>query len=153
MDPDSSDTSSLLIDNYFNKKIFTNPSINNIYEELKKEAPFSGITKLDVKLFQQSLYELSRSRENRILRGKKRYFSHRSWTAFAPGKIAINHTISQTDNNNNNCHLDPPSYPIYKGNILLADLCFIRPINTIKRTPISHGSRTTILLITMDLFS
>ena len=80
------DPNSLLIDNYFNKKIFANPNIENIYEEIRKEAPFSGITKTDVRIFQQSLYELSRAKENRILRGKKRYFSHRQWITYGPGR-------------------------------------------------------------------
>lgn len=98
------------------------PNSADILEELKQDSRLSFLTQRDVKLFEQSLYNLSRSKEFHQLRGKKRYLSSRPWISFAP------------------------------GNVLACDLSFIRPIQSIKRTEITKATRPTIVLVLIDIF-
>ena len=65
--------------------IFLHPNTPSILEAARENADYA-LTTQDIEDFRASLYQISRSIENRELRGKKRYESGRCWQAYAPGK-------------------------------------------------------------------
>ena len=71
------------------KDIFLHPNTANILEEVSKDSKFSFLSRNDIKNFENSLYEISRANEFRLLRGKRRYLSNRPWISFAPGEYLI----------------------------------------------------------------
>ena len=76
-----------LVKDYFDssKDIFLYPTTSGILEHVKTNANLTHITTQDVIQFRQTLYEISRATEARLLRGKKRYLANRPWLTFAPG--------------------------------------------------------------------
>ena len=77
-----------LITDYFDstKDIFLHPTTTNILNDARRDGNLSQLTREDIIRFRQSLYDISRETEARILRGKKRYLASRKWISFAPGK-------------------------------------------------------------------
>ena len=68
-----------LISNYNEpaSSLFLIASTSKILKKLKKNVNYHGITKTDVEIFRNYLSDLSREREQRLLRGKKRAASFR----------------------------------------------------------------------------
>ena len=79
---------SKLITDYFDstKDIFLHPTTANILNEVRKEGNPTQLSREDIIRFRQSLYDISREAETRILRGKRRHLATRKWISFAPGK-------------------------------------------------------------------
>ena len=77
-----------LITDYFDstKDIFLHPTTTNILNEVRKEGNVSQLSQQDIVKFRQSLYDISRETEARILRGKRRHLAARKWISFAPGE-------------------------------------------------------------------
>ena len=65
--------------------IFLDPNTSSILREIRSDAALSHISLKDIKKFQKALTEESKYKEFKILRGKKRYLSHRQWISFSPG--------------------------------------------------------------------
>ena len=57
--------------------LFLTPSTKNIWEKLQKSINVDNISTTDIEKFRNYLTELSKEREQRILRGKKRKSSFR----------------------------------------------------------------------------
>ena len=72
-----------LVSSYYNPthELFLTPSTAEILKKLKKSANVDGITTTDIENFRNYLTDISREREQRILRGKKRQSSFRQVTA------------------------------------------------------------------------
>lgn len=83
-----------LITDYFDstKDIFLHPTTTNILNEVRKEGNVSQLSQQDIVKFRQSLYDISRETEARILRGKRRHLAARKWISFAPGERANKRT-------------------------------------------------------------
>ena len=86
-----------LLHNYYgtpNHDIFVHPNTQNILRELSKDATVNKIPQKDILAFKRTLYDLSRSMEQRILRGAKRYHSHRTWMVYNIGTYSCLSFIS-----------------------------------------------------------
>ena len=97
--------------------IFLSRSVNELLRFTRNDPILRRLTRADIIQYQRSLSDISRDREVRILRNRRRHLSYRKWRTFAP------------------------------GHILLADLCFMRPLSNPK-----HG-KPIIILVMMDAFS
>ena len=71
--------------------IFIHPNTQNILSEIAKDAELSKIPRKEILAFKRTLYDLSRSMEQRILRGEKRYLSHRKWLVYNIGNYPVLH--------------------------------------------------------------
>lgn len=96
----NNDVSDKLYKRYLNpaSKFFLVKNINDIYNQAKKDADLNPVTYKDILTFKNSLETISREKEKRILKWRKRHLSYRKWVTWGP----------------NNVHL--------------ADLAFLRPI-------------------------
>ena len=65
--------------------IFLDPNTSHVLREIRSDASLSHISLRDIKKFQQALTEESKYKEFKLLRGRKRYLSHRQWISFSPG--------------------------------------------------------------------
>ena len=100
-----------------NNSVFLTKNVNQLLRFTKKDPKTRFLTRSDILQYQKNLSQLSRDREVRILRNRRRTLSYRPWRTFAP------------------------------NNILLGDLCFIRPIQNPKK------GKAKICLIFLDAFS
>ena len=82
--------------------IFLTKNVDQLLRFARNTPGLRRLTRSDVLSYQARLGDLSRDREQRILRNRRRYLSHRRWKVWAP------------------CH------------ILLGDLFFIRSLNNTK---------------------
>ena len=75
---------------YTNKEspIFLEQNINRILQFTKKNAQLDHYSRNDILRYKQHLTELSRGRETRILRNRRRYLSYRRWIVWAPLHIS-----------------------------------------------------------------
>ena len=90
-----------------NSSVFLTKNINKLMRFAKTDPNTAILSRSEILQYQQTLSDISRDREARILRNRKRHLSFRRWRTFAPGQI------------------------------LLGDLAFIRPIsNPIHGKPI-----------------
>ena len=67
--------------------IFLTKNIDYLLKFTKKHPQLRQLTKSEILAYTNSLSDLSRDREKRILRGRKRYLSHRRWIVHAPCNI------------------------------------------------------------------
>jgi hypothetical protein len=79
--------------------IFLTKNIDKLMRFAKTDARTRMLSRSEILQYQQTLSDISRDREARVLRSRKRHLSYRKWRVFAP------------------------------GHILLGDLAFLRPIN------------------------
>ena len=100
MDPEFDQNIDKLLRDYQNpsSKLFLETSDRRIYNQAKRDAASNPISHETILRFKRSIEQISRLREQRILRNKPRYLSRRSWRVYG-----------------SNC-------------ILLADLFFLKPI-------------------------
>ena len=94
--------------------LYLHPNTSRILKEIRLDSSLSHISLNEIKKFQQALTEESKYKEFKILRGKKRYLSHRQWISFSPGNLTITNTCVQIDQKlihtyTNRGH----SYPLY----------------------------------------
>ena len=66
------------------KDVFLQPTTAAILAEAKRNADYN-LTKEDILRFRQTLSDVSRSIEQKELRGEKRHISHRKFITYAPG--------------------------------------------------------------------
>ena len=69
--------------------VFLEKNINRLLKFTKNDPNTQILTKDEILRYQESLSLLSKSRENRILRGRRRYVSYRRWRTFSPGHIML----------------------------------------------------------------
>ena len=69
---------------YEDKNLYLNPNTKNILQEVKNDAKLSGLTTRDILILKNTLFELSRIKQYRFLKGRKP-FSTRSYINFSPG--------------------------------------------------------------------
>ena len=95
-----------LVRNYQNPThpSFLKTDINQIYKQLKKSHDYE-ITFNDIIQFRNELYDISRAREKRILRGEKKFGSYRQVQADIFTYIMSCHVMS--------CHYDISSKPSF----------------------------------------
>ena len=67
--------------------IFVNKNTEHIYKEAKSDALLNPIKHSDIEKYKVSLSTLSRDRERRILRGRKRVLSYRRWLTYGENNI------------------------------------------------------------------
>ena len=84
-------------------KFFLVKDTNQLFQEAKKDAKLSTVSYADIINFKQSLENLSREKERRILKWRKRHLSYRKWISWCP------------------------------NGIWLLDLCFLRPIKHLNK--------------------
>ena len=70
-------------------KLFLERNIDIIYEQSKTDAQFNPATKEEIKQYSNVLENLSRNREKRILRGRKRHLNFRKWKTYGPKNILL----------------------------------------------------------------
>lgn len=70
-----------------NSPNFASVNINEIYRNSRSDSLKHPVSWQDIKDFQLSLESLSRQKERRLLRGKKRKASFRRWYTFSPRQI------------------------------------------------------------------
>ena len=85
-----------------NNPIFLTKNIDELLKFTKKNPKTKSLTRSEILKYQSTLSQLSRDREVRILRNRRRALSYRRWKVFAP------------------------------NNILLGDIFFLRPIKNPK---------------------
>ena len=72
-----------------NSPNFASVNINEIYRNSQSDSLKHPVSWQDIKDFQLSLESLSRQKERRLLRGKKRKASFRKWYTFSPRQIVV----------------------------------------------------------------
>ncbi len=102
---DDSSITNQLYERYRNptSNFFLVKNVNELYKSAKRDAKLQPVNYSDILNFKHSLESLSREKEQRILKWRKKYLSYRKWVSWAP-----------------NC-------------IWLADLCFLRPIKHLNK--------------------
>ena len=80
--------------------LFLTPSTTNIWKKLQKSINVDNISTTDIEKFRNYLTELSKEREQRILRGKKRKSSFRQvrlkWRCLIYEITYVNNSVSST---------------------------------------------------------
>ena len=71
-----------------NSPVFLTKNIDYLLKFTKKHPQLRELTKSEILAYTNSLSDISRDREKRILRGRKRYLSHRRWIVHAPCNIS-----------------------------------------------------------------
>ena len=66
------------------KDVYLQPTTAAILEQAKRNADYN-LTKEDILRFRQTLSDVSRATETKLLRGERRHLSHQKWLAYAPG--------------------------------------------------------------------
>ena len=69
--------------------LFLEKDIDRLYSEAKRDADLNPVSRAEILRFKSSLSTLSRDREKRILRGRKRVLSYRRWIVFGPNNILL----------------------------------------------------------------
>ena len=72
-----------------NSRLFLESNVRKIYKAAKRDADLNPVTQKQIEDFKSSLSTLSRLREDRILRGRKRVLSFRKWRSYGPNNIWI----------------------------------------------------------------
>ena len=67
--------------------VFLTKNIDYLLKFTKKHPQLRQLTKSEILAYTSSLSDIARDREKRILRGRKRYLSHRRWIVHAPCNI------------------------------------------------------------------
>ena len=68
---------------------FLESNTNRIFEEAKRDSYLHSVTRKDIVRFKNSLSTLSKNKERRILRGRKRVCSYRKWISWGPKNILL----------------------------------------------------------------
>ena len=68
---------------------FLESNTNRIYEESKRDSYLHSVTRKEILRFKNSLSTLSKNKERRILRGRKRVCSYRKWISWGPKNILL----------------------------------------------------------------
>ena len=68
-------------------RVFLETNLHNIYAAAKHDGDLNPVRRKDILTFQASLSTLSRLKEQRILRGRKRVLSFRKWKSYGPNNI------------------------------------------------------------------
>ena len=64
--------------------IYLDRNVDRVLQFTKKNPNLQHLTRNDILSYNRHLTALSRSKEVRILRNRRRYLSHRPWRVFAP---------------------------------------------------------------------
>ena len=72
-----------------NSAIFLERNNKIIKTFLEKNKTLTPLKTKDIIEYKQQLYHLSKDREIRLLKGRKRQISHRSWLSFGPNNILL----------------------------------------------------------------
>ena len=72
-----------------NSPIYLEKNLDRVLQFTKQNPNLYHLTKRDILEYQRHLSALSRSREVRILRNRRRYLAHRPWRVFAPLQICM----------------------------------------------------------------
>ena len=72
-----------------NSPNFASVNINDIYRNSKSDSSQHPVSRSDILEFQASLESLSRQKERRLLRGRKRKASFRKWIVFCPRHLIV----------------------------------------------------------------
>ena len=72
-----------------NSPNFANINIGDIYRNSKSDSSQHPVSRNDILEFQASLESLSRQKERRLLRGRKRKASFRKWIVFSPRHLIV----------------------------------------------------------------
>lgn len=67
--------------------IFVDKDTERIFQKAKKEAILNPIKRSDIQKYKLSLSTLSRDKERRILRGRRRVLSYRKWLTYGENNI------------------------------------------------------------------
>ena len=70
-------------------RLFLQKNTQQLYKDAKFDALLNPVTRAEILRFKSSLSTLSRDRERRILRGRKRVLSFRRWETFGPKNILL----------------------------------------------------------------
>lgn len=69
--------------------IFLEKNDERIYEEAKTDSFLNPISHSEIERYKRSIESISRDREQRILRGRKRVLSFRRWRTYGPNNIGL----------------------------------------------------------------
>lgn len=69
--------------------IFLDKNDERIYNEAKTDSFLSPISHLQIGKYKRSIESISRDREQRLLRGRRRVVSFRSWRTYGPNNIGL----------------------------------------------------------------
>ena len=70
-------------------QLFLESDLHKVYAAAKRDSDLNPVRHKDILTFQASLSTLSRLKEQRILRGRKRVLSFRKWRSYGPNNIWI----------------------------------------------------------------
>ena len=70
-------------------EIFLTKNLDRLLQFTKRDPGLNSLTRSEILAYQMRLSDLSRDRETRILRARRRVLSYRKWRTFSPNHICM----------------------------------------------------------------